>query len=120
VTLGAAAVTLVSNLSLGVLSYYEHRYTVKPSDILALFLSSTLLFDAAQCRTLWLMGCDRAVSGVFSSAVALKAVIFVAECYEKRAWLTGYFRESTPEQTSGVFSHASSYWLNPLLWTGKN
>ncbi|KAH8586615.1 putative multidrug resistance-associated protein [Bisporella sp. PMI_857] len=120
VTIGAAAVTLVSNFSLGALSYYEHRYSVKPSDILAIFLFPTLLFDAAQCRSLWLIGCDRAISSVFSAAVALKTIIFVTECWAKTRWLAGYFQETTPEHTSGLFSHASSYWLNPLLWTGRS
>ena len=118
--MGATAITLVSNFSLGALSYYEHRHAVKPSDILALFLLPTLLFDAAQCRSLWLIGCDRAVTGVFSAAVALKTVIFVTESYAKTKWLMGYFQGSTPEHTSGLLSHASSYWLNPLLWKGEN
>ncbi|KAH8811062.1 putative ABC transporter [Xylogone sp. PMI_703] len=119
VTTTAAALTVVSNVVLGVLSYYEHRHALKPSDILVVFISSTLLFDAAQCRTLWLIGCERAISAVFSAALGLKAVILVVECWEKRAWLTEYFRESTPEQTTGLFNHASSWWLNPLLWTGR-
>ena len=119
VTLGATTVSFLSNLALGALSYYEHRYAIKPSDILIIFLFLTLLLDSAQCRSLWLIGCDRTISGVALAAIALKALIFAAECREKRAWLMGYFQESTPEQTSGLLSHASSYWLNSLLWTGK-
>jgi ATP-binding cassette subfamily C (CFTR/MRP) protein 1 len=119
-TVGAAAVTFISSFALGTLSYYEHRYAIKPSDILALFLFSTLLFDAAQCRTLWLIKCHSAISELFSAAVGLKAIIFVVECYEKRTLLVSYFKESTREQTSGLLSHASSYWLGSLLWTGKN
>ncbi len=48
----SACLSFVSAVLLAPVSHYEHTKSLRPSTALGLFLSLTLLFDAAICRTL--------------------------------------------------------------------
>lgn len=103
------------------LSYAEHIYSVRPSFLLEIYLSSTLLFDVARTRTLWLrqIGWDgRAVAIVSSGAVGIKCLLLLLETMEKRSILRHEYNDYPPEATSGFFNRAFFLWLNPLFKKG--
>ncbi|KAK0706203.1 P-loop containing nucleoside triphosphate hydrolase protein [Lasiosphaeria miniovina] len=128
-TLATAALAPLATLSSCLLSHLEHTRAVRPSSLLGIFLLSTLLFDAAHTRTLWLRagsqsnGHDhngnKSLAHLSVAAAAAKAAVLVAEAVEKRRLLRPAVRAlHPPEATSGVFSRVFFAWLNALFRAG--
>lgn len=117
-TLAAAVLSLLDAIGLCMLSRAEHINSVRPSVIINAYLVLTLPFDAAKSRTLWLDGATKSTAAIFSSSVALKVMILVAEAIEKRGILLDRYRHVSPEVTSGLYSRSFFWWLNNLMTTG--
>jgi hypothetical protein len=130
-TLAAAIVALISTLALALLSYTEHTRAVRPSTIIGTFLLSTLLFDIAHARTLWLRAplyYSSSAESNISNAIAYLAVatcvvkgcvVLVLEALEKRrSSLRDRFRAYPPEATASIFNRGFFWWLNPLFRKG--
>ena len=113
-----AVIRVVGACALGVLSFTEHRRTLRPSFILNAWLLITLLFDIAQVRTLWLQGYQSTIAPVMTVSVAIKTVLVVVEAIEKRTILRGKWKAATPESTAGFYNQAFFWWLNPLFIKG--
>lgn len=118
-TLAAASFDLVDAVGLCLLSHTEHLYSVRPSTLINAYLLLTLPFDVARSRTLWLDGATRSVAAMFTSTIAVKVIILVAEAIEKRPILLEKYRHTSPEVTSGIYSRSFFWWLNNLMTTGK-
>ena len=91
--------------------------------LLSVYLSMTLLPDAAQARTLFLSSHGKpefTYSGFFVAAVALKAVILLLEAKQKSRWVRWNEKEHSPEETSGIFSLGVYAWLNKIFRMGYN
>src|SRR5689334_16131041 len=120
-TLAAAALSPLTTLGLCVLSYAEHCRAVRPSSILSIFLFTSLLFDIARSRTLWLRAADgvnHAIAYVSTAAVAVKALVLVLEALGKRRLLRPEYQDYPPEATSGIYNRSFFWWLNPLFRLG--
>ncbi|KAE8349019.1 P-loop containing nucleoside triphosphate hydrolase protein [Aspergillus coremiiformis] len=114
-------VLTVGILFLGLLSYAEHNYSVRPSLILSIYLFITLLFDIAKVRTLWLRelaGINRTIATLTSVSVTIKILLLLLETVEKRRILKNVYREYPPESTGGLFNRFFFWWLNPLFKSG--
>ena len=119
-TVPAAALSLCECLPIIFLSYYEHQRSVRPSALLNLYLLITVILDCARSRTMWLMQCNINVAAVFTTSLAVKTCLLIAEFVSKRSLLRPVFQQLSPEETSGIISHGLSSWLIPVLWTGKS
>lgn len=117
-TIPAAALLLVDALGLLGLSHLEHLHSVRPSALINIWLLITLPFDMARARTLWLDHANTATAAVFTSALGVKIMVFIAEAIEKRNILLERYRHTSPEVTSGIYSRSFFWWLNNLLTTG--
>lgn len=101
------AVSLTATAVFGLLSYFEHTRTIHPSLLLDVFLFFTLLFDIAQCRTLWLRGSGfygNTIAVLFSVSVAVKTILLVLEALEKRRFLRPEYKANPPEATASIFT----------------
>jgi ATP-binding cassette subfamily C (CFTR/MRP) protein 1 len=114
-----ATITLVAYLILPLLSYAEHKKTIRPPVLLNGYLFVSLLCDIVHSRTLWLRSKDK-IAGNFSACVALKFVILILEAVGKRHLLTDRHQTSSPEATSGIYSRSFFWWLNPLFLEGSH
>ncbi|KAE8135416.1 P-loop containing nucleoside triphosphate hydrolase protein [Aspergillus pseudotamarii] len=120
-SIAANAVLTVGTVFLGILSYAEHNYSVRPSLLLGIYLSITLLFDIAKTRTLWLRELaeiNRIIAILTSVAVGVKALLLLLETVEKRRILKNVYEKLPPEATGGIFNRFFFWWLNPLFKTG--
>ncbi|KAE8411413.1 P-loop containing nucleoside triphosphate hydrolase protein [Aspergillus pseudocaelatus] len=120
-SIAANVVLTVGTLFLGILSYAEHNYSVRPSLLLGIYLSITLLFDIAKTRTLWLRDLaeiNRIIAILTSVAVGVKALLLLLETVEKRRILKDVYAKYPPEATGGIFNRFFFWWLNPLFKTG--
>lgn len=106
-----------------VISFADHARSVRSSALLNTYLFFTLLFDAAQTRTLWLIdnasGSRSSFASQFTASLAIKASIFLLELYNKSKWIDSSVRvRYGREAMSNVFNLASFFWLKDLLWDG--
>lgn len=109
---------MVDALALTTLSCIEHSRSVRPSTIISLYLLSSTLFDAVQCRTLWLIGGASPLAAVFTAMVVSKFVLFVFEIQGKRRILLQRWASLGREATSGIVSRGLFWWLNDLMMRG--
>lgn len=117
----SAVLSFVASLLICPLSCLEGKRSLRPSPVLNVYLFGSGLFDIVLVRTLWLAGSyDPSLQRVaVSSSVSLglKLVLLVLEAVPKKP--------STPEeplsreQTSGVYSLRTFWWLNRILWLGR-
>lgn len=113
---------------MGALSYLEHERAVRPSTILCVYLSLSVLIDAAQCRTLWLLPLHdqqqpqqhALLPALFTAQLATKVVMLLAESLGKTRYLVGSWQalKRCPEAVASVFSRGAFWWLNGLLTRG--
>ena len=118
VSVASASFSLINALVINLLSHVEHTRSIRPSVILNTYLFFSLLFDAAQVRTLWLLGGNHATAIVLTTAIIVKAVIACLEAQGKGSSLSPSFQGVSPESLSGIYSRSVFWWLNRLLKSG--
>lgn len=119
--IAASVLKLVSALLMITLSVVDHSRSPRPSVLLSVYLSFTLLLDATQARTLFLASEGKpelAYSRIFCAAIALKAAILMLEAKQKTKWVHWNEKEHSPEETSGIFSLGVFFWLNNIFKSG--
>jgi hypothetical protein len=103
------------------LSVLDHSRSPRPSVLLNIYLSLTLLLDAAQARTLFLSSDGKSeftYSAIFTAAVAVKAGVLLLEAHHKSKWIRWDAKKHSPEETSGIFSLSVLFWLNKMFLAG--
>lgn len=107
------------------LSWLEHERSVRPSTLLCVYLLISLMFDAAQCRTLWLLNRQpgqpmQALPPLFSALLASKIAMLLSESLGKSRHLLTPWKhlQACPEAIANIFSRGSFWWLNDLLIRG--
>ncbi|OCL10209.1 hypothetical protein AOQ84DRAFT_3965, partial [Glonium stellatum] len=114
----STVVTITGSLVLSLLSYAEHQRSVRPSFLLNVYLLFTLLFDAAQSRTLWLQRYNHTIAIVFTVTVAVKLLLVLLEAKEKQSILQPEYACYPPEATSGIYNRSFFWWQNTLFRKG--
>ena len=84
------------------LSRVERSRSVRPSFILNVYLISSLVFDIARARTLYLLQDDTPVGSTFSAAIGIKLALLFLESQGKVSYLRDPYRRLPPETVSGV------------------
>lgn len=118
VSVAAASLSTADALALCALSPVEHARSSRPSTIICLYLVFSILLDAPQCRTLWLLPDGRVLAAVFTSLLSNKVFMLALESRGKARYLTENWQHLGPESTAGVFSKAFFWWLNDLMRRG--
>ncbi|KAL2883225.1 hypothetical protein SGCOL_001416 [Colletotrichum sp. CLE4] len=118
VSIAAAVLGVIDALALTLLSHAEHLRSIRPSTIICVYLAFSLVFDAVQCRTLWLLPGMRNLASVSSAALAVKLIMFLLEVQGKRRFLLAALHHLSPEATSGIIARGFFWWLNSLLGKG--
>ena len=116
--MAAATLVFIDGLGLCLLSHFEHVRSVRPSTIINIYLLVTMIFDIAQIRTLWIQDAPRSIASIFTVTVAVKFLVAIMEATEKKKLLLTRYQDTGPEATSGTYSRALFWWLNPLMSTG--
>ncbi|KAE8348413.1 ABC transporter-like protein [Aspergillus coremiiformis] len=114
----AASLRVVDAFVMLTLSAVEYQRSIRPSTILNVYLLFTLLFDAVQVRTLWLMHNQIPLSAIASASLAAKMIVLILEAQNKRKVLREPYRDLSPESIAGIFAQGSFWWLNSLLRRG--
>ena len=118
-TIAVAVLSLADALTIGILSFFEHSRSLRSSALLNSYLFFTLLFDAVQCRTLWLVANGSALTWLFTAAIGVKVVVLMLEAQGKSRWILSDDKERSPEETAGVFNLSVFFWLKELIGQGS-
>ncbi|ETS84643.1 hypothetical protein PFICI_02668 [Pestalotiopsis fici W106-1] len=118
VSLASAVLSLVAVFPLAALSWAEHAYSPRPSALLNVYLLLSVLFDAAQTRTLWLKGSDSTIAALFTTSLALKICLLIQESVEKGRFLPPAWDRKSPEEKSGIYAQSILLWLRRILAKG--
>jgi hypothetical protein len=121
--IAASSLNLVSALLMATLSVIDHSRSPRPSVLLNVYLSLTLLLDISQARTLFLSSTSKqeiTYSSLFTATVAFKAIVLLLEAKTKARWVRWDDKEHSPEETSSVFSLGVLFWLNGLFRLGHS
>ncbi|EHK46031.1 multidrug resistance-associated protein [Trichoderma atroviride IMI 206040] len=104
------------------LSFLEHARSPRPSMLLSSYLWLSLLFDIVRTRSFWLLAVthtEHAFAAVFTAAVGVKAVAFLAESQTKTRWIQWDTASHSPEETAGFFGLAAFSWVWKLFAIGR-
>lgn len=112
-----AAIRVLASLFICALSHYEQTRALTPSAILNTYLLFTVLLDAVQIRTIWLVSSSGLHPIAINSSVAysLKLALLVLEAVHKPSSITAHLPR---EEVIGVYSLRSFWWLNKLFRLG--
>ncbi|KAJ4303189.1 hypothetical protein N0V90_002082 [Kalmusia sp. IMI 367209] len=100
------------------LSYLEHTRAVRPSTLLEVYLTFTLLLDIPQARTLFLRKDVDSIAILYSMNIAAMLTLCLLESQNKTKDLKEPYNEYPPEATRGVWNRTFFLWLNPLFTMG--
>ncbi|KAK6532681.1 hypothetical protein TWF281_006860 [Arthrobotrys megalospora] len=117
-SIAAAAVSFCEVLAIGIVSSHEHVRNIRPSSLLSLALTISIIFDIIRARTFIKINFDNLLTALFTASIASKASVLLLEAKDKRVFLRSPDTEKPPEETSGLFSRSVFWWLTPLLRSG--
>lgn len=117
-TLTCAIVTTLGYSMLSVLSYFEHKRSIRPSTMLIVYLALSLLLDLARVRTLFFIPLYQTIARIFLVTFLTKIFLLVLESTEKRHLLLAKWKTGSPEAASGVINRAMFLWLNAMFFKG--
>lgn len=120
ITIASSALTLVLSLLYALLSSLEHRSSIRPPFLISIYLALSVLFDAARARTIWMLpnADSSAIPAVFTTSLALRAVMLLLESAEKRSILLDEYSNVSEEGVSGPYNLGVFYWLSSLFFAG--
>ncbi|TVY81873.1 ABC transporter FUM19 [Lachnellula suecica] len=116
-TLPVVAILFVVYLLLAPLSWYEHSTTLRPSPLICSYLLLSTILDLAQVRTLWLMDVGHKIPAVFSALFAVKGLLLIVECLQKKL-IRPVDVARSPEDKCSPVSRSFFLWLVPLIYVG--
>lgn len=116
--LASAAISFAGTMVLGVLSVFEHFRSIRPSILLNVCLSFTILFDIERSRSYMLDSELDPVATIFASRVGIKVFLTVFEAQGKRELLLAEYADCPKEATSGIYKRVTFWWLNELFKKG--
>lgn len=116
----SAAFSLVASLGACLLSFVEHRWSVRPSGVLVLYLLASLAESIVRVTapkgTRLEVGKSRNLAIV---RVGVELVFLVVESQNKTSLLRKRYREGlSPEEKEGVLGRTLFWWINPILGEG--
>ncbi|KAJ5903786.1 hypothetical protein N7504_006169, partial [Penicillium tannophilum] len=117
----AGVLSFVAALVIPTLSFLEHSRSPRPSILLSIFLSLTVLCDIVQVRSLWLLvhNTDGLIYvKLFTVAVVWKAVLVCLESVHCQSWLGWDWKIHSPEEVNGLYGLGTFLWLTPLFMSG--
>jgi hypothetical protein len=112
------AVTTGCYVVLWFVSYIEHVRCVRPSTVLSIYLTVSILLDLACVRTVLLLPYDQAVPNLLRVSFVAKILLLAGEVKEKRSLFRDQWKNESPEATSGVFNRALFIWVNGIFVKG--
>lgn len=115
----SSSAAVVSAVILILLSQYEHRGSVRPSSLICLYLLATVVIEAAQVRTLWLLQpFNVALAAVATASSIVRVCLLALEAREKGVYPASERGKPSPESRSSILNRSVYWWINSLFFQG--
>lgn len=99
------------------LSYLEHSRSIRPSQLLQLYLIFASVAQVVHLRTIWIRHYDAILQALDTAQVVSCAVFLVVESIGKESILISRDKRP-PQDTNDLFSQRLFWWLNYLFRQG--
>lgn len=103
---------------MGLLSFFEHGRSVRPSTILTLYLLAAVLCDGINLSTLYQNHGYSPLIGLLAAVVGLKFLLLVVETQSKQAYLREPYKAMPVEQLVSTLSGVFLFWINGEILKG--
>lgn len=105
------------------LSFLSHKRSPRPSTLLSLYLSASVILGVVRTRTLWLLAPDHLMPALITVILSLTVVALLLESIENPALRSATkdnseYRSFTSEQRSGFWARTCFTWLATTFWLG--
>lgn len=116
-SVAADVLSFVATIVASLLSVLTHQRSPRPSTLLSLYLSASIVLGVARVRTLWLLGKGAPVPAVLtlSFVFTIAAIVLESIASKKMAPDDKY---ATPEQRSGFWARTCFFWLAQTFSAG--
>lgn len=119
----ATASSFLGAVGVSLLSFFEHRRSIRPSDTIVLYLLTSLLVDSLH---LWFTLADiastrhdhRVIIQSLLLCLISKGILLITEASGKDKLLLKAARSYAPEETAGILQRTFFWWINPILKRG--
>lgn len=109
------AISFVAGVGICVLSFFEHRRSVRPSDLLSLYLLLALTGYVVEVA-IWTNHEETPVLALLRNLLVL--ALLLVENLGKESFLRPHYKHLSPEETSGFLGWTFFWWINPILKKG--
>lgn len=118
--LAAASLSCVASFATILLITAEHRYTLRPTSFLSLYISVSICLDVVKSRSFFLRHGLDTLGSISVASAALKVVLVVTQEIPKTSLILDETARTTSgkEDTSGFWNRVIFAWLNMTLLTG--
>ncbi|KAJ5383264.1 ABC transporter integral membrane type 1 [Penicillium concentricum] len=117
-SLPAAILSIIATFAASYVSFVEDQRSVRPSDLLVLYLSASSICKLPQLRSLWLISSVEVCRYLSLASLLLMVAIIAVESIPKTKILKSHYRGGTSEGKIGFWSRCFFIWILPFLQTG--
>ncbi|KAI1382387.1 ABC transporter [Hypoxylon crocopeplum] len=108
----------IATLILCVLSWLEHRRSIRPSDLIVLYLLGCLIRDGFEIPWVVQRQRDWLMQDPILARMILEVALFATENLQKDRIQMSTHEDVSLEETSSILSRAFFWWINPILSEG--
>ncbi|GKT91860.1 ABC transporter [Colletotrichum tofieldiae] len=118
----ADVLALIATIAVSLLSGLNHQRSCRPSTLLSLYFSATIILGIARVRTAWLLGGPVWAPTALTLIFASTAVALLLESVESKKGVPGHEspsnKHATREQSSGFWARTCFSWLARTFYLG--
>ncbi len=116
----ASGLACVASILMAIVVGVAHRFSLRSSALVSIYLTLTVMFDAAKIRSYFARDDTHSLAYASIVAVAIKGILLILEEIPKRPSIADEeVRKSVGnEAVSGFWSRSLFVWLNDLLLLG--
>lgn len=119
ISVASGVLSVITIAAAGLHSFLEDQRARKPSDLLILYLSASILLSIPRLRSLWLIPSPDSPKAIWAVIFVITVVALAVESMSKSRLLRSvYQRTMTKEQALGFWGRSFFIWVLPLFRTG--
>ncbi|KAF2725176.1 P-loop containing nucleoside triphosphate hydrolase protein [Polychaeton citri CBS 116435] len=118
-SLAGDVLSCIATVAASFISVASHRQSLRPSSLLAVYLSASSIFGIARLRTIWLLQSVRPETGAITAVFSFTVFSLFLESIEgKEIPLLEEHGKRTREMQSGLWARTCFTWLVTTFWLG--
>ncbi|WYZ45022.1 hypothetical protein EsH8_VIII_000338 [Colletotrichum jinshuiense] len=121
-SIAADVLTFIATLAVLLVSVLNHQRSHRPSTLLSLYLSASIILGIARVRTIWLLPSDGPLQAIATISFVLTLAVLVLESIEAKKIVcipdNSNSKNATPEQSSGFWARTCFSWLARTFYLG--